>query len=139
MTAQEVFDTAVNGIREQGGRSVNSAGNCMYRSEDGRKCAAGQLMPDSAYDKTMEDVTITLLLNQPDKYPGLAFLDEHKLLIASVQRAHDYGGGPGCTPVYGLSGHTPEKQEEIVEKAFQAVAEEYGLKYERKPWAKVPA
>lgn len=33
---------------------VSQGGNCCYRTEDGRKCAAGCLIPDDLYDKEIE-------------------------------------------------------------------------------------
>lgn len=47
---QEIFNRAVGGVVAQGKPSVNNYGLCHYRTEDGLKCAVGQLIPDDEYD-----------------------------------------------------------------------------------------
>lgn len=82
MTPQEMFDTAVRGVLQQGGSS-NEHGLCMYRSRTGRKCAAGWLLPDDLYDENMERTTVSGL-RQFDKIAG-----EHINFVISLQRVHD--------------------------------------------------
>jgi len=57
-TKQETFDTVVAHLRQQGRKAEaprKSYGYfCTYRSPDGRKCAAGCLIPDDEYDSVME-------------------------------------------------------------------------------------
>jgi hypothetical protein len=53
LSNQEIFDRVVEGIFAQGGPSItrDPFGNiiCLYRSENGRKCAAGLILPDEEY------------------------------------------------------------------------------------------
>lgn len=50
---QEAFDKSTRGIIAQGGPAI-SGNKCAYRTPEGRKCAAGQLMPDDKYNRHME-------------------------------------------------------------------------------------
>lgn len=50
---QKAFNIVYTGILQQGGLSMNEA-RCVYRSNSGRKCAAGWLIPDSKYHKGLE-------------------------------------------------------------------------------------
>ncbi len=54
MTPQEIFDTVVTHLFQQG-RQSSVKGMCLYRSESGLKCAVGALIPDDAYDPKMDD------------------------------------------------------------------------------------
>lgn len=60
-TKQEIFDRVVRGLAAQDWRrSVETdidgqgAGACVYRSSDGAKCAAGQLIDDASYTPGLE-------------------------------------------------------------------------------------
>lgn len=47
MTRQEVFNIVVKHLAAQNWeRSIGPAGTCVYRSEDGKKCAIGALLLD---------------------------------------------------------------------------------------------
>ena len=83
VTAQEVFDVAVEGVILQGGPSV-SGKSCVYRARNGRECAAGQLIPDKFYSERMEG----------NSFGGTGCADsvtlsQHLGLISSLQSAHD--------------------------------------------------
>ena len=55
MNRQEALNIAARGILEQGAYSLNKARtSCMYRGENGTKCAVGHLIPDDDYDPLME-------------------------------------------------------------------------------------
>lgn len=66
LTKQEMFDKVALGILAQGGPSVrkeNDGGwSCRYRGEDGRRCAAGQLLDDKNYLPRMEGKSVEWLL-----------------------------------------------------------------------------
>lgn len=85
MNAQQIYDTALFGLRRQGAASVNESG-CLYRGDEGRKCAVGMLIPDADYEFSMEQQCSSLLLS---KYPRLAYLREHRALLELLQDAHD--------------------------------------------------
>ena len=54
-TMQALYDFIVSAVRDQGRPSMDPTGlYCMYRSEDGAKCAVGHLIADSAYREKME-------------------------------------------------------------------------------------
>jgi hypothetical protein len=67
MTDQEIFDTVVTGLRKQKCKSVGQASDapeviqCKYRSPEGYKCAAGQLIPDDKYNPALEGQTVLQL------------------------------------------------------------------------------
>lgn len=46
MTAQQLFDTMVRGLHRQGRRATDERGHCLYRGNDGTKCAAGFVLTD---------------------------------------------------------------------------------------------
>ena len=61
MHKQEIFDTIVAHLRNQGKKAANGSTvegrgqlQCKYRSDDGLKCAVGYLIPDDRYAKEME-------------------------------------------------------------------------------------
>lgn len=63
MNNQEAFNTVLHALRKQGVPSASAdTGNCLYRHK-GRKCAAGHLIPDDLYDRSMEGKTIQSVLN----------------------------------------------------------------------------
>lgn len=61
-TKQETFDIVVGNLIKQGGPSSEVRGDdvavCMYRSKEGRKCAAGWLIPDEQYSPTFENYAV---------------------------------------------------------------------------------
>lgn len=93
MTAQEIFDTVVRGLRAQGAQSTLGSA-CRYRDHKGRKCAVGQLIPDELYDLRMENWLATTLCGDfPQLKPYLLATDlseyDASNLIRSLQFAHD--------------------------------------------------
>lgn len=109
-----------NPLLKQGRRSVNPKNDdaCMYRGDNGLKCAAGFLIPDELYDRSLEYQNITDLLDEDfaafssndgaqtplakfrrefipsleERYGKLASDDERRLLIRHIrklQRIHD--------------------------------------------------
>jgi len=87
VTAQEVFDVAVEGVILQGGPSV-SGRSCVYRARNGRECAAGQLIPDNLYGPEWEGCKIRLILNnRPDT--TYRSLRKHGKLLETLQELHD--------------------------------------------------
>lgn len=53
MTLQEMFDVIYKGLASQGFAQSRLHG-CAYRGGEGRKCAAGWLIPDDKYDESWE-------------------------------------------------------------------------------------
>ena len=54
MNTIEALLTIKEHLIKQNRPSVDSNGKCMYRGEDGTKCAIGCLIPDHLYNKSME-------------------------------------------------------------------------------------
>ncbi len=50
---QKIFDTVSNHLLTQNEKAIEF-GSCKYRTLNGLKCAAGCLIPDSAYSSDME-------------------------------------------------------------------------------------
>lgn len=86
MTKQETFDTIVAHLRKQGEKAEDSSSVCVYLTKDGKKCAAGCLIPPDRYDAGFESHVI-------NDHPGLeALMKElgHDLnLVRSMQSIHD--------------------------------------------------
>ena len=95
MSKQETFEKAVKGIIAQGGASASGCtSSCRYRGENGRKCAAGQLIPDDKYAEDMEghDVFYRPVFD-------VLMAEGHDVgFVNEIQRAHDASafalGGP---------------------------------------------
>lgn len=99
---QEIFDTIVLGLLEQNAKAEDATGECMYQTKTGRKCAAGQLIPDNMYDPRMERNNFKALYNGTSKdyseeilvempFPEIETLcaPEDVDLIADLQGIHD--------------------------------------------------
>jgi hypothetical protein len=91
MNAQLIFDVVLFGIRQQGGGSFSQgSGSCFYRGPEGRRCALGMWISDSAYEPSMEGHGVAWLLQSDyfkDKLPS--WFREHSGLLSALQAAHD--------------------------------------------------
>ncbi len=55
MTKQEIFNKVVRGLaRQKFKQSLNSRGSCHYRGTKGMRCAAGHLILNKHYQKSLE-------------------------------------------------------------------------------------
>lgn len=87
MTDQEIFDKVAAHLIRQGGPARDGNKDCAYRAPNGRTCAVGCLIPDSAYDSDMEGRTATspvVLTVLKDLYP-----DADPALFSALQQVHD--------------------------------------------------
>lgn len=110
--AQEIFDHVVENLRKQKYKSASSNSSCLYRGPNGRKCAAGWLIPDEIYDPCMEK-SVVRNLNFFSNHPVYGkFLD----LINDLQYIHDYDGYSG----YGIADW---------ESSWEDLARKYNLIY----------
>lgn len=103
---QEIFDIAVGGIIAQGGPSVRPSKSrfggsavCLYRGNNDRKCAVGQLIADEDYDPAWEGIGISGSRpagtgTGPDDIRKAAGItnDVQLRLARDLQRAHDLCG-----------------------------------------------
>lgn len=94
MTAQEIFNiVALHLFNQQAGSFDENYEHCLYRNDDGLKCAIGCLIPDEKYSEDMEGdssenipfFTVEDLLTFPfmEPYKG------HSDLLNALQDAHD--------------------------------------------------
>lgn len=81
-TAQEVFDKVYNHLMTQMMRCEDGI-TCLYRGDDGLKCAAGCLIPDEEYTMNMEEKGWSQLVANGMAPP------EHERLISDLQYIHD--------------------------------------------------
>lgn len=82
-TAQEVFEYVVDFMLTQDAASTNPDGLCLYRNAEGKKCAAGCLIPDESYDPEIESVRWSEITDSM----GISRI--HMELILQLQSAHD--------------------------------------------------
>jgi len=97
VTSQEMFDVSTVHMIRQGRRAVSEdvGGTCLYRTEDGLKCAVGILIPDSEYEPWMDTAgSILEVLKTAQREnrmtPVLSGLQEHSQLLIRLQEAHDH-------------------------------------------------
>lgn len=120
MKMQALFDRMVNALTLQNAVSVSNNGrtsNCMYRGDNGNKCAVGHLIPDHMYSRDMDTgmSVSTLLSNFPELQDYLLADDlpyEGSVnFLADMQCTHDQA------PVY------------MWPQRFQDIADRFGLVY----------
>lgn len=115
MTPQEMFDTALNGVLGQGGPSVDKGGNCIYRRADGRRCAAGWILPDEVVADYEGYGVDCIHLSEP--------FANHEELLLSIQIAHDMAAAP-------YKDDAEQFQERFMFNMYR-VAEQYGLEFKQ--------
>ncbi len=94
---QKLFNAVVRQLRKQGKRSVikvpgESTVACLYRSEDGSRCAVGAVMSNKDYRPLMEESTVyALLVDFPHVLTSLRkrFGDFEKGMLDRLQSMHD--------------------------------------------------
>lgn len=114
MEAQEIFDTVVRHLFNQGHAALDN-GRCRYRAANGDKCAAGVLITDEYYDPKMEGRPFWLLKSE-FKLPD--WLKNNSDLVEDLQDVHDY-----------LKHPAEQFNLDKLEKLLQTVAKNYGLTY----------
>jgi hypothetical protein len=97
-TNQETFDTVVTHLRAQGERAMGldpatQVPACFYRAPDGKRCAAGWLIPDDRYDPAFEHTGLGGMDDSGRNSNGVTLLMEelgHDIeLVAELQSIHD--------------------------------------------------
>lgn len=58
MNTREIFDKVKSHLLTQNARARNHRGECVYRSDSGRKCAIGCLIEDEHYSKDLESYAL---------------------------------------------------------------------------------
>lgn len=83
---QRAFNKAYLGLKSQGFARSENDKICLYRGPNGRRCAAGWLLPDSKYKSSLEGKGVNGL-------PPAIFGGAPKGLIVELQSAHDESMG----------------------------------------------
>lgn len=116
-TQQQVFDQVAAHLLHQNAKSIKDgkANNCVYRGDNGLKCAAGCLISDDEYKPEMDKAAPEHAPNSGSSWPSLVARElvpctEHNQFITILQELHD--------------DHAPEH----FKKELRRTAEEYGLK-----------
>lgn len=116
ISAQQVFDKVLTHLRAQGVPSLDDEGNCAYRGEDGRMCAAGCLLDDGVLDTSMENSHFRALVDDGAIPKHIA---DHVDLIMGLQSAHDT-----ALNGYGMA---------VWESRMSEIAAKLSLDYKAKP------
>ena len=96
-TAQEVFDITLDHLRKQGkpsykhikAKSGYEYPSCLYRAEDGNKCAVGVHIEDHLYHAAMEGNNVATLLIEFDNSRVPEWFKTHLGLLSVMQTVHD--------------------------------------------------
>lgn len=102
---QEIFNRAYEGLRKQGFKQAISQDVCQYRTEDGKRCAIGQLIPESKYRLEFEGVSISAFDSETSdedkcevdsiiRAAGLRPSQKVRIFLRHLQQCHDYGIDP---------------------------------------------
>lgn len=99
LTRQQVFDIVASHLLIQGERAGKAKKSpvpgalrefeCLYRAPKGRVCAAGKLLADKYYRKTMENVTCT---DEPVRHALILSgvnMTRDSYLVDQLQKVHD--------------------------------------------------
>lgn len=88
MTDQELFDKVAAHLRAQNAKALNRYDGCMYRTRDGKRCAAGCLILDEHYAPDIEGMTAAA----DEVWPRLrasGVVDSQLGLVRALQNVHD--------------------------------------------------
>lgn len=133
LTAQQVFDNALFGIRSQNYKISlkKEKDNCAYRGDGGSKCGIGWSIPDECYhfdfDDFLDDTSIEFIITNTENAFNKEANDKVKVLFSAcnpkflteIQRIHD-----SC-----LWTEYKEKRARDFEESMLALALSYNLVY----------
>lgn len=88
---QEMFDIAAKHLLKQNKQcgyfdDEQNKFRCLYRGDDGTKCAIGALIPDELYCESMENKTAQSLVEHHD---GISEIFDDGWFANRLQRVHD--------------------------------------------------
>lgn len=91
MNKQQIFDKVILGLMSQEFELSWSDDQscCMYRGDNGAKCAVGHLIPDSLYDPEMERKDVWTLYDTHPEMKKVVPL-KHVGMLSDLQEWHDY-------------------------------------------------
>jgi hypothetical protein len=94
MEKQEIFTQVVKHLFKQGYKSEGwldpdaDGTGCLYRAEDGGRCAVGYFIPDDVYSVCMEGKSVSSLWDTwQDELP--AWMGDNIELLTDLQNVHD--------------------------------------------------
>lgn len=130
---QDTFDLVAFKLIQQGGpASARGGGACRYRTPEGKRCAAGHLIPDAEYHPDQEYKKASTVACLPNYYGNLAGCTTSPTLAAlanyvggafldDLQAAHDDAAARSL-PHYTDDAWLAEWRDNM-----RALAERYGL------------
>lgn len=118
MNNQQIFDTVWKHFVTNNSRSGMHEGKCMLRTPDGRKCAAGILIPDDKYDPSLDDEQYQAEACWSERVAGLIRMDV--VFLSELVDCHDRATSGMRYAELGFNGAIKENLERL--------AEEYSLK-----------
>ena len=96
MTNQELLNKIYNALVLQDAPSISAGGECQYRGPDGKKCAAGFVLPDEYYSGDFEGLGV----GEPhmrSMFQSAGFDSDNIALIKVLQEAHDLWADQGLS------------------------------------------
>lgn len=127
LTAQQVFDAALFGIRKQQYvKSISAGRGCAYRGDHGLKCGIGHAIPDACYNPLFDGINLSTSI-------GMMLANSHKdfdvlrrlfggvplRVLKDIQTAHDSM----------LSAYTSKNNKQEWEQRMKDIAVAYDLTY----------
>lgn len=90
LTQQEIFNTVKTHLLTQMVKARNGMGLCVYRTEDGLKCAVGCLMSDEFYAKYGQDLEqSSVSAFTLEHFDALKIKERDQELLRRLQTVHD--------------------------------------------------
>lgn len=87
LTKQEVFDKVMERFLDHTGRAVDERFFCMYKTEDGNKCAVGIFIPDGHDAQDFNGPVEELIEKFPTSLPEEIYAYED--MMCKFQEVHD--------------------------------------------------
>ena len=117
---QQLFTAVWNVAAKMEKPAMDDVGRCAYRTEDGRKCLIGALIPDKLYSPVFEHhVASEKLIMKAANIGGS--IDSR--FVDRLQMCHDEAASKSpCYPIY------PFFWQEKMMDELRSLAKEYGLK-----------
>lgn len=123
MDKKAIFYKVKRHLLAQGGPAMDGREKmCMYRTEDGRKCAIGCLIPDEAYRKEWEGKCLTIIISDYPSILGILGIEDRSIdiiFLRSLQDAHDDFMECGY----------PASWEDYIEQKFESLEKHYGISH----------
>jgi hypothetical protein len=89
-THQETFNIVYKNLKTQNDFSTNFKGECAYRGVNGKKCAAGWLIPDEKYNSALEEAICWNDFDDPNDEPDYDYDDKIMNIMQILQdEGHD--------------------------------------------------